>query len=298
MNEIPTAPRRVRKPTYHSLARSMPVENRTLSARSFCIFVDETGHEDFAGQSWFGFGGVAGYGVELHRAARSWRAMKATHFGGGDVRLHASGNQSTPAQREAISDYFRASRLRRFAFIMAAPPLRLPQVDALKSMRNLLLHRLAETIDALPKVPDEIHLCFELCERAFPKIIENFPQVEFDMTDGQTIRLETSFTDKSAGSPWLEMADQIANRAQRQFRAGLPSDDLIPEFAAVFPPDLPAHARLTLMQISSVNYQAAGLEYKFALDGAIRIRIEGDGLKYAEQFAAAGLTFEPGISSR
>ena len=57
----------------------------------FCI--DETGHETFADKNYpvFGLGGCA---INSSSAAaviaEPWRAMKAAHFGGEDVPLHAN----------------------------------------------------------------------------------------------------------------------------------------------------------------------------------------------------------------
>jgi len=57
------------------------------------FFIDETGHETFADKNYpvFGLGGCA---INSSSAAaviaEPWRAMKAAHFGGEDVPLHAN----------------------------------------------------------------------------------------------------------------------------------------------------------------------------------------------------------------
>ena len=57
------------------------------------FFIDETGHETFADKNYpvFGLGGCA---INSSSAAaviaEPWRAMKAAHFGGEDIPLHAN----------------------------------------------------------------------------------------------------------------------------------------------------------------------------------------------------------------
>jgi Protein of unknown function (DUF3800) len=57
------------------------------------FFIDETGHETFADKNYpvFGLGGCAINSSSAAAAiAEPWRAMKAAHFGGEDVPLHAN----------------------------------------------------------------------------------------------------------------------------------------------------------------------------------------------------------------
>jgi hypothetical protein len=57
------------------------------------FFTDETGHETFADPNYpvFGLGGCAIISSAAEAFIRQlWRAMKAAHFGGADVPLHAN----------------------------------------------------------------------------------------------------------------------------------------------------------------------------------------------------------------
>src|SRR6202007_2819252 len=76
------------------------------------FFIDETGHETFADKNYpvFGLGGCA---INSSSAAaviaEPWRAMKAAHFGGEDVPLHANAllrSNSTPEQLAALGTFF------------------------------------------------------------------------------------------------------------------------------------------------------------------------------------------------
>jgi uncharacterized protein DUF3800 len=83
------------------------------------FFIDETGHETFADKHYpvFGLGGCA---INSSSAAaviaEPWRAMKAAHFGGEDVPLHANElrnpqlNSSMPCQSFSASNSLRALR--------------------------------------------------------------------------------------------------------------------------------------------------------------------------------------------
>ena len=66
-----------------------------LQVRADCLlfFIDETGHETFADKNYpvFGLGGCAINSSSATAViAEPWRAMKAAHFGGEDIPLHAN----------------------------------------------------------------------------------------------------------------------------------------------------------------------------------------------------------------
>src|ERR1700758_1355613 len=77
------------------------------------FFIDETGHETFADKNYpvFGLGGCA---INSSSAAaviaEPWRAMKAAHFGGEDVPLHAN---------ELRNPLFREQQFARLAVTMS-----------------------------------------------------------------------------------------------------------------------------------------------------------------------------------
>jgi hypothetical protein len=89
----------------------MDYERLKVHPGCLMVFVDETGHEEFADRNYpvFGFGGCAVPAfVAPDVLERPWREMKECHFGGPDVALHASDLQSpTGEQLEALSAFFR-----------------------------------------------------------------------------------------------------------------------------------------------------------------------------------------------
>jgi len=87
------------------------------------FFIDETGHETFADKNYpvFGLGGCA---INSSSAAaviaERWRAMKAAHFGGEDVPLHANELRNpTTEQLDALSKFFREQQFARLAVTMS-----------------------------------------------------------------------------------------------------------------------------------------------------------------------------------
>jgi hypothetical protein len=81
------------------------------------FFIDETGHETFADKNYpvFGLGGCA---INSSSAAaviaEPWRAMKAAHFGGEDVPLHANElRKPTTEQLDALSKFFHEQQFAR-----------------------------------------------------------------------------------------------------------------------------------------------------------------------------------------
>jgi Protein of unknown function (DUF3800) len=87
------------------------------------FFIDETGHETFADKNYpvFGLGGCA---IDSSSAAaviaEPWRAMKAAHFGGEDVPLHANELRNpTTEQLDALSKFFREQQFARLAVTMS-----------------------------------------------------------------------------------------------------------------------------------------------------------------------------------
>jgi hypothetical protein len=89
---------------------------------SLMIVVDETGHEEFSDPRHpvFGFGGCAMLSVLLDQEIRTpLRAMKAAHFGGADIPLHAASLRSpTAEQLGALSDFFQNGHFVRFGVVI------------------------------------------------------------------------------------------------------------------------------------------------------------------------------------
>lgn len=229
---------------------SLAKDETVIRNDTFAVFLDETGHEEFKSDGGlFGFAGVAGYGVELARAQRKWRAMKVAQFHGSDARLHASGAMISPEQLATISQFFSESRLGRFAYILEEPPIELPG-NALTMLSHFLGERLLDALGLLTTTPKDIVICFEQSDRLLPKLLEAVPGLSLTV-EGREIPCVLQITPKGAGCEHLEMADQVAHRAQRQFRET--DGVLLPEFEAVFPSRRPPYAKFGAMRVAAVK---------------------------------------------
>jgi hypothetical protein len=87
--------------------------DRQLLVHRTCLmfFCDDTGHEDFRDRNCpaFGIGGCGIMAGAIEPVLKQpWRTMKAEHFGGPDVPLHASELRNpTQSQLDALNRFFR-----------------------------------------------------------------------------------------------------------------------------------------------------------------------------------------------
>ncbi len=135
-----------------------------ISRRTLCLFMNETGHEDFkSGQRFFAIGGIAGFGPQVEHASKLWQEMKAKQ----------SGDVDTPLREiKAVSEFFARSKLPRFVFIIKRPPIFPSSVNVLRLLHPLMVDELARMIGDLPTLPSNVLICLEHTELLNPKIIE------------------------------------------------------------------------------------------------------------------------------
>jgi hypothetical protein len=254
-----------------------------VGRRTLCLFMDETGHEEFkSDQRFFAIGGIAGFTPQVEHASRLWRQMKAKHFGGAEMPLHASGKMITRSQIDAVTEFFKRSRLPRFAFIIKRPPVLPSNINALKLLHPLMAEELARMIGDLPTLPSDVLICLEHSERLMPKIIEAMPGVslQIDDTDVPVVGL---FTRKEPPEPLLEMADQLTWRAQRQYKDQAPGKELMPEFVAVFPEGA-AYAIYRELRVGTMSGgEEPQWQLSFAEDDRVRVRLEWPGRRTARK---------------
>jgi hypothetical protein len=188
--------------------------------------------------------------------------------------MHGSGEKMSQHQLDAITTFFRDSRVKRFGFMADAPTIVSWGVDGLAMLREQMLQQLAEHLASLPKRPEYVVLLFESSERLSPKLDGLIPGIKID---GEPLDLRVAFATKGQGNEWLDMADQVAHRLQRQHRLGYDSTTLT-EFQAVFPDPAVDHAKLTLVQLAEVEYSALGLTLQFDAEDRrlFRIKVGGD----------------------
>lgn len=241
----------------------------SIRDRDYLIAIDETGNEDFRGSSLFGFAGVAGFGSELRRASVQWGRMKTRHFGSEESPLHASGEKMKPSQVSAVGDFFQASPLKRFAYLLDSPGIQIGAYDAITYLIPYLREELMRHIADLPKVPERVAVGFELSDRVTPKLMDQLPGIELSIDD-LPVEVFYFFTPKWEGSAVLEMADQVAHRAQRQHKELRSSSGLLPEFMSVFP-ERSSKALYRMMELKKVEATDGSWKVELLDNGGVRI---------------------------
>src|SRR5437016_9760171 len=82
-----------------------------LAQGCLAVFVDDTGHEAFNGQSVYGLGGCAAMATDLDRLIRTpWREVRSKITGSSDTPLHAATftQSASKEQMNVIGEFFRA----------------------------------------------------------------------------------------------------------------------------------------------------------------------------------------------
>jgi hypothetical protein len=84
-----------------------PFEELKPDANDLLVFVDDTGHETFAGnQGFYGLGGCAILGADYPPLKGRWGAVRTVIAGNPGAPLHASTMDRNPNNFAALSDFF------------------------------------------------------------------------------------------------------------------------------------------------------------------------------------------------
>jgi hypothetical protein len=197
----------------------MDYEKLQVHPQCLMVFVDETGHEEFADPNYpvFGFGGCV---IPAFAASevleQPWREMKERHFGGADLALHASNLRSpTSEQLAALYSFFRGSKFGRFAVTMCRD-VSLPEgKSSIEVMSGALRNTWSELASRDVPTPVEIAFLFEASERGSP-LIEKYFGPTIVHVGAQRIPAHNGFVEKRFGLEALEVADFVAHAAGGQ----------------------------------------------------------------------------------
>lgn len=186
-------------------------------------FIDESGDEDLSDPNHpvFGLGGcaVAAHALMMHLDL-PWRRMKARHFGGEGVPLHASELRSPSAEQiTALASFFRRRPFLRFAALLSRDTRMSSETERLAVLAPTLMRRIGVVASTILPRPASLALVFEASARLAPAIQRHFEGLTLSDEVGRPIPAEYLFAPKSAGLPGLEVADFVMHAAATQVRA-------------------------------------------------------------------------------
>ena len=180
------------------------------------VFLDETGHETFAGnQPYFGFGGCAVMVPDYEMLKFKWRELRQLIAGSPDTALHAASVRPTPQQFEVLKAFFSERRFFRLAVTTTKAMIYPNHLHSVQPVMELLKKYIASIASHTPC--KRVALVFESSQRGNPILQTYFGALE--LTDGgTTIPVEHCLCPKSSGEVGLEIADFIINAAGSETR--------------------------------------------------------------------------------
>ncbi len=202
-------------------------------ADDLLVFVDETGHETFAGnQGFYGLGACVVLGAGYAHLKTKWGEVRAIAAGDPDAPLHASKIGRKPENFEALSRFFLDPSFLRVAVTttknIGLPSSMHPCIPVMGQLRQ----EIATVASALPC--KRVWIIVESSQRADPVVRGCFDKLT-SLSASRPLPVERCFMPKSSNEPGLEVADFIVSAAssevQRRLR-GRPGH--APDFNDVF----------------------------------------------------------------
>lgn len=208
-------------------------EDLRPDADDLLVFVDDTGHETFAGnQGFYGLGACVVLAAGYAHLKAKWGEVRTIATGDPDAPLHASTMERKTENFEALSGFFLDPSFIRIAVTttkdIGLPPNMHPCVPVMGQLRQ----EIATVASCLPC--ERIWIIVESSQRADPVVCNCFDQLT-SLNTSRSLPVERCFMPKSSNEPGLEVADFIVSAAssevQRRMR-GKPGH--APDFHDVF----------------------------------------------------------------
>jgi hypothetical protein len=210
-------------------------EELKASVLDLLVFVDDTGHETFAGnQGFYGLGGCLAMGWGYEHLKSKWREVRRTINGDPDAPLHASDITANPKPESfaALRAFFEDRSFLR----VAATTTRSVELPTGMHPCIPVMGQLVMEMEALARLVqcERVWIILESSERADPVVKRHFGKLT-SINAAQTLPVEHRLMPKSANEPGLEVADFIVSAAgsevQRHLRG---KSGHAPDFRDVF----------------------------------------------------------------
>lgn len=233
-----------------------------LSPFTLAVWIDETGHEEFADPDYplFGLGGCACLASQYAELIdRPWRALKAEHFGGADASMHASElREPTQAQLNALGHFFHTQPFARVAGVISDETVMGKQFPPYQLAASILLKRVNDVIPQFQTLTD-VALIVEQSQRGDTLARKYLDAYRYKVTDDKgsqrMLGFQAYFAPKMPTSFGLEIADFIMHAVGGQVRTRLQTtrEPQRRDFKAVFQPDSVDWGLARMLEITEVR---------------------------------------------
>lgn len=211
------------------------------------VFIDDTGHEDFAGnQPYYGLGGCIIQAEAYGHIKNLWRHVRQQILGNPEAPLHAADMPRHEANFQVLQKFFDDRSFLRVA-AMITKAIDLP---AGTQPADAVMGKIQEEIQfAVNKIAcTRVVLVVESSQRADPMVRERWGRLA-PITPNMTIPMMRYFIPKCSGESGLEIADFIVNSAGSQTQHYVrESSRIAPDFKAVFLQHPPVGCRFSLIR--------------------------------------------------
>jgi Protein of unknown function (DUF3800) len=203
-------------------------------ADDLVVFVDETGHETFAGnQGFYGLGGCAVLGAGYAHLKERWRAVRKAINDDPDLPLHASEIRHTADNFAVLSEFFLDPSFVRIAATTTTAVILPPGMDPCVPVWGQLQKEIAFVAAALPC--KRVWVIVESSQRADAIVQACFSQLTPIDGASPPPPVVKCLMPKSSNEPGLEVADFIVSAAGSQVQRRLRGQNgHAPDFNDVF----------------------------------------------------------------
>lgn len=189
----------------------MLFEDLKPDADDLLVFVDDTGHETFAGnQGYYGLGACVVLGAGYAHLKEKWREVRTIIAGDPDAPLHASTIELKPENFAALATFFLDPSFIRVAATttkaIGLPPNMHPAVAVMGQLRQ----EIEIVASVLPC--KRVWFLVESSQRADFMVRACFDQL-VSLQTSRPLPVERCFMPKSSNEPGLEVADFIVSAA-------------------------------------------------------------------------------------